>query len=67
MGTSTLFNIWYCTTAYRITFTATVSFFWLIILSSIASKTPVIGDDDDDDDEYEECSLVDGLTCNIDG
>ena len=52
---------------YRITFTATVSFFWLIILSSIASKTPIIGDDDDDDDEYEECSLVDGMTCNIDG
>jgi hypothetical protein len=43
----------------RIPFIAIVSFFWLIILSSIASKTPVIDDD--------ECSLIDGQTCNIDG
>jgi protein Mpv17 len=44
---------------FRIPFVAIVSFFWLIILSSIASKTPVMDD--------EECSLVDGQTCNIDG
>ena len=44
---------------FRVTFIAMVSFFWLIILSSIANKTPVIQD--------EECSLVDGNTCNIDG
>jgi hypothetical protein len=45
---------------FRVTFIACVSFFWLIILSSIASKTPITGGDD-------ECSLVDGQTCNIDG
>lgn len=45
---------------FRVSFIACVSFFWLIILSSIASKTPITGGDD-------ECSLVDGQTCNIDG
>ena len=43
---------------FRVTFAAMVSFFWLIILSSIANKeTP----------DEEECSLVDGFTCDIDG
>jgi hypothetical protein len=42
---------------FRVTFIACVSFFWLIILSSIASKSR----------EEDECSLVDGVTCNIDG
>lgn len=45
----------------RVTFIAGVSFFWLIILSSIASKAaPIISTD-------EECLLEDGQTCNIDG
>ena len=44
---------------FRVSFIAMVSFFWLIILSSIASKTPVAAE--------EECSLLDGQTCNIDG
>ena len=44
---------------YRVTFIAFVSFFWLIVLSSIASKRPVA--------KADECSLVDGQTCNIDG
>jgi protein Mpv17 len=50
---------------FRVTFIAMVSFFWIIILSSIASKTPIVSSSvlvvDD------ECSLVDGQTCNIDG
>jgi hypothetical protein len=41
---------------YRVTFVACVSFFWIIILSSITSKLPT-----------PECELADGLTCNIDG
>ena len=44
---------------FQVTFIAMVSFFWLIILSSIANKAPIIQD--------EECTLVDGNTCNIDG
>jgi hypothetical protein len=44
---------------YRVTFCASISFFWMIILSSISNK--VRSDDDD------ECTLVDGSTCNIDG
>jgi protein Mpv17 len=44
----------------RVTFIAFVSFFWLIILSTIASRTAVVVDN-------QECSLQDGLTCNIDG
>ena len=68
---------------YRVTFIACVSFFWLIILSTIASKATVpvkasannkIVDFDDGEDldaepvEYvPECELADGLTCNIDG
>eukprot|EP00957_Ditylum_brightwellii_P049459 3752272-Ditylum_brightwellii.AAC.1 len=48
---------------YRITFIACVSFFWLIILSSIASKARnVINEDEEDYDDVEECSLVDGMT-----
>jgi hypothetical protein len=46
----------------RVTFIALISFFWVIILSSIASKTPVPATSSD-----EECLLEDGLTCNIDG
>jgi hypothetical protein len=44
---------------FRVTFIACISFFWIIILSSIASKTPVTDDDG-------ECSLLDGQTCNTD-
>jgi hypothetical protein len=43
----------------RVTFIAFVSFFWLITLSTIASRTAVL--------DNQECSLEDGLTCNIDG
>jgi hypothetical protein len=39
---------------YRVTFVACVSFFWIIILSSITSKLPTA----------DECELADGLTCN---
>jgi protein Mpv17 len=49
---------------FRVTFIAMVSFFWIIILSSIASKTPIVSSVIVVDDE---CSLVDGQTCNIDG
>jgi hypothetical protein len=42
---------------FRVTFIACVSFFWIIILSSIASKTPITDD---------ECSLLDAQTCNTD-
>lgn len=45
---------------FRVTFIALVSFFWLIILSSIASKTPV-------HQEAAECPLEDGQTCHLDG
>jgi protein Mpv17 len=52
----------------RVTFIACVSFFWLIILSSIASKKPVTESTTEASDEViEECALEDGLTCNIDG
>lgn len=46
---------------WRVTFIAFVSFFWLIILSTIASKSR------DTVPGKNECSLVDGQTCNIDG
>lgn len=46
---------------WRVTFIAFVSFFWLIILSSIASKMPKPSNDDGF------CELVDGQTCKIDG
>ena len=52
---------------YRVTFVAFVSFFWLIILSTIASKTPSPGDQATADALAAECKLEDGLTCNIDG
>lgn len=62
----------------RVTWIAMVSFFWLIILSSISSKKKdtgkVVSSGDDNSlsiDELEaeilDCSLEDGLTCNIDG
>lgn len=49
---------------FRVTFIALVSFFWLIILSSIASRTPVVARVVRNDDE---CLLEDGQTCRIDG
>lgn len=49
---------------WRVTFIAAVSFFWLIILSTIASKSKPITFSRPSE---EECSLEDGLTCNIDG
>ena len=49
---------------FRVTFIACVSFFWLIILSTIASKTPVAGKVVSGD---EECLLEDGQTCRIEG
>mmetsp|Transcript_17207 Transcript_17207/g.26639 ORF Transcript_17207/g.26639 Transcript_17207/m.26639 type:complete len:373 (+) Transcript_17207:174-1292(+) len=45
---------------YRVTWIAFVSFFWLMILSSISSKQDLIDDEN-------ACSLIDGQTCNIDG
>jgi len=44
----------------RVTFCAGVSFFWMILLSTIANKNPSKIEDD-------ECALVDGATCNVDG
>jgi hypothetical protein len=44
---------------YRVTFCASISFFWLIMLSSISNNVRT----DDDDDR----TLVDGSTCNNDG
>lgn len=48
---------------FRVTFIALVSFFWLIILSSIASRTPVSTTANVPD----ECPLEDGHTCHMDG
>ena len=48
---------------FRVTFIACISFFWLIILSSIASRTRV-GEIIQND---EKCLLEDGQTCRIDG
>jgi protein Mpv17 len=50
---------------YRITFIAFVSFFWLIILSTISSR--IIPTAKKVDAKNDSCELVDGLTCNIDG
>jgi Mpv17 / PMP22 family len=71
---------------YRISFIAIVSFFWLIILSTISSRvrstvsttnlttTSITTNATDATRIYlpvamstQECELVDGLTCNIDG
>lgn len=58
---------------YRITFIACVSFFWLIILSTISSKLPKIRappkviEKVTAKAEFPVCELVDGMTCNIDG
>lgn len=49
---------------FRVTFIACISFFWLIILSTIASKTPVVGKVVSAD---KECLLEDGQTCRIEG
>jgi Mpv17 / PMP22 family len=60
----------------RVSWIAFISFFWLIILSSIASRPRTssaieveavadVRNEEDDDDEY--CLLTDGTTCNIDG
>lgn len=45
---------------FRIAFVACVSFFWLILLSSITAKGEAAM-------EAEECQLTDGSTCRIDG
>ena len=58
---------------YRITFIAVVSFFWMIILSSIISKnkhttTSTVGQDDDTatiGSNTLECNLEDGETCAL--
>ena len=65
---------------YRISFIAVVSFFWLIILSTISSRVRVAAGTNVTDATTTttttisevslptpECELVDGLTCNIDG
>jgi len=53
---------------YRVTFIACVSFFWLIIFSTIASKGPKKEVEEVVEEEHiPECELTDGLTCNIDG
>jgi protein Mpv17 len=58
---------------YRVSFIAFVSFFWLIILSSIASRQRIPTEVNEDADavevtlQQEECVMSDGLTCNIDG
>jgi len=67
---------------FRIVFIACVSFFWLIILSGITSrtrsedkvdtasgKTQLLMEENDDiiTEEDDECLLIDGITCNIDG
>jgi protein Mpv17 len=46
----------------RISFIAFVSFFWLIIFSSVSGKRQEINAKESDT-----CDLVDGTTCNIDG
>lgn len=51
---------------YRIAFIAFVSFFWLIILSTISSRIPKIKAIQPKV-EADSCDLVDGMTCNIDG
>jgi hypothetical protein len=48
----------------RIAFIAVVSFFWLIIFSSLTAKSQKERDSVDVDDT---CSLEDGMTCKIDG
>lgn len=58
---------------YRVTFVAFISFFWIIILSSISAKPRKAGDLagldelEVDGEDIEECLLADGVTCNIDG
>lgn len=58
---------------YRVTFIACVSFFWVIILSTISNKIPKIklasepSVDVVKNEEFPQCELADGLTCNIDG
>ena len=50
-----------------------ISFFWIIILSSISAKPRKAGDLagldelEVDGEDIEECLLADGVTCNIDG
>ena len=46
----------------RIAFIAVVSFFWLIIFSSLTAKSQKERDSVNDT-----CSLEDGLTCKVDG
>lgn len=49
----------------RVSFIALVSFFWLIILSTVSARPRQA--DSLAEVEEEGCSLVDGSTCNIDG
>ena len=51
---------------FRVTFIAAVSFFWLIILSSIASKKrPVTTEDGETLLVPDDCPMEDGLTCKL--
>ena len=52
---------------FRVTFIALVSFFWLIILSTIASRTANNSNNTGGaiDIDEEECELLDGQTCKI--
>jgi len=51
---------------FRVTFIAAVSFFWLIILSSIASKKrPVVTEDGETMLVPDDCPMEDGFTCNL--
>jgi hypothetical protein len=51
---------------FRVTFIAAVSFFWLIILSTIASKArPSDGENEPITTKDDDCPLVDGQICDI--
>lgn len=58
---------------YRVTFVAFISFFWIIILSSISAKPrkaeelPSLAKVEVHGGGIDECPLADGITCNIDG
>lgn len=51
----------------RVSFIALVSFFWLIILSTISARPRQAELLEEEAATAVECSLVDGTTCNIDG
>ena len=51
---------------FRVTFIAAVSFFWLIILSSIASKKRTVTTEDGETLLVpDDCPMEDGLTCKL--